>query len=147
MIKMRTLITAALIVAASVFALSSCKKSDKDPEEKKEKVSVVGSWELARIETKSPKIGDQEVSIYITFTDKAFTLYQKIGLGRYTKFVGSYTFDGSSLSGSYTGGKAWGPYEATLEGESLTLAFPEGQERDIYTKIDAIPESVTSNVY
>lgn len=147
MIKMRTLMTAALIVAAGVFALSSCKKTDKDPQEKKEKVSVVGSWELSRIETKTPQIGDQEVSVYITFTDNAFTLYQKIGLGRYTKFDGSYIFDGSNLSGSYTGGKAWGPYVATLEGDSMTLTLPDGQERDVYTKIDAVPDTVTSNVY
>ena len=94
-------------------------------------------------------VGNVQVSVYIEFASGgSFTLYQKIGEGRYTMFTGSYSLSADNkLSGSYNGGSAWGPYDVALSGGTLTLTSAGGKEVDTYKKISAIPESVTGNLY
>ena len=136
-----------LLMAACVLALSACKKEGSD-EPTPAGGSIVGAWELSSVATKAT-VGDVQVNVYVEFgEDNSFTLYQKVGEGRYTKFDGTYTLatDGK-LSGSYSGGSAWGPYDVTLNGDSLTLASSNGKEVDTYKKISAIPEIVTNNIY
>ena len=112
------------------------------------KVDVTGSWELSNVETKV-SVGSVNVSVYISFTsDGSFTLYQKIGEGRYTRFTGTYTVSADNkLSGKYSNNAAWGPYTAAMASGKLTLTSAGGKEVDTYTKISAIPSSVTQNIY
>lgn len=135
-----------LLMAACVLALVACKKESSDPTPSSE--GVVGIWELSSVTTKA-SVGEVQVSVYIDFSsDGNFTLYQKVGQGRYTKFTGTYTLTSDSkLSGSYFGGTAWGPYDAVVSGETLTLTSAGGKEVDTYKKIASIPENVTNNLY
>lgn len=112
------------------------------------KLDVTGSWELSGVETKV-SVGSVNVSVYISFTsDGSFTLYQKIGEGRYTRFTGTYTVSADNkLSGKYSNNATWGPYSAALSGGKLTLTSAGGKEVDTYTKISSIPASVTQNIY
>ena len=137
-----------LAMAAAVLALAACGGSKDNPEPTPSTSGVVGSWELSAVTTKVA-VGDVQVSVYVEFTaKKAFTLYQKIGEGRYTKFTGTYSLSADNkLSGSYSGGKAWGPYDASVSDGTLTLTTSGGKEADTYKKISAIPSSVTGNVY
>lgn len=112
------------------------------------KVDVTGSWELSGVETKV-SVGSVNVSVYITFdSGGSFTLYQKIGEGRYSVFTGTYTLSSDNkLSGKYSNNATWGPYSAALSGGKLTLTSAGGKEVDTYTKISSIPTSVTQNIY
>lgn len=112
------------------------------------KLDVTGSWELSNVETKV-SVGSVNVSVYITFASgDSFTLYQKIGEGRYSVFTGTYTLSSDNkLSGKYSNNAAWGPYSAALSGGKLTLTSAGGKEVDTYTKISSIPASVTQNIY
>lgn len=112
------------------------------------KLDVTGSWELNNVETKV-SVGSVNVSVYISFTsDGSFTLYQKIGEGRYTRFTGTYTVSADNkLSGKYSNNAAWGPYTAAMASGKLTLTSAGGKEVDTYTKISSIPTSVTQNIY
>lgn len=137
-----------LLMAACALALVACKKDGGEDPIPTPATGVVGIWELNSVATKVA-VGDVQVSVYINFADGgSFTLYQKIGNGRYTKFSGTYTLasDGK-LSGSYSGGSSWGPYDAAVSGETLTLTSAGGKEVDTYKKISAIPENVTNNLY
>ena len=112
------------------------------------KVDINGSWELSSVETKV-SVGSVDVSVYISFTsDGNFTLYQKIGEGRYTRFTGTYTVSSDNkLSGKYSNNTAWGPYTAAMASGKLTLTSAGEKEVDTYSKISSIPTSVTQNVY
>ena len=112
------------------------------------KVDVTGSWELIGVETKV-SVGSVNVSVYITFdSGGSFTLYQKIGEGRYSVFTGTYTMSSDNkLSGKYSNNAAWGPYTAALSGGKLTLTSAGGKEVDTYTKISSIPAAVSGNTY
>jgi len=129
--------------AAAALLLISCGSSKEDGV----KLSVDGCWELTSVSTKSATVGDVTVNVYLEFSGEAFTLYQKIGEGRYTRFTGTFTLNAkeSSLSGNYSDGKSWGPYAVACSGENLSLT--KDSETDTYKKIDAIPASVASNTY
>ena len=127
--------------------LAGCGK--KEPEDLTPAVDVTGSWELSSVTTRAT-VGSEQVSVYLVFdASGTFEIYQKIGAGRYTRFNGKYSLNKEEklLSGTYADGTAWGPYEAALDGTTLTLAKPGGKEVDTYKKVDSIPESVTGNTY
>ena len=134
-----------LLAVAFATLFVGCKP--KQPETPK--IDVTGSWELSAVSTKV-NVGGEQVSVYLDFTaEGSFTLYQKIGAGRYSVFNGSYTIDQDlkQISGSYSGNAAWGPYMLECSETTLVLTPVNGSETDTYSHIDAIPESVTGNVY
>ena len=134
-----------LIAAALLIVCAGCKP--RVPETPK--MDVGGCWELSSVATKVNVAGEQ-VSVYLDLAETgSFSLYQKIGAGRYTVFSGSWTLDqdAKQLSGSYQDGTSWGPYDCEVSETTLTLSFVGGSEVDTYTKIDEIPSSVTENVY
>ena len=141
MMKLRTMV---LTAAAAVLTLAavSCGKKDKE-----EAVSIDGCWELTKVEqTKAAHVGDVTVDVYVQFEQGAFVLYQRIGDGRYSRFEGSYLLGkNKELTGTYAGGKAWGPYTFVLSETDLVLT--KGSEKDTYKKVSSIPEKVLSNVY
>lgn len=133
-----------LLAVAAIFA--GCQRT---PEDKKEKIDVVGTWELISVATKA-SVGSVSVDVYVDFVAGGqFTLFQKIGEGRYTKFSGTYNLDteAAQLTGKYEGGSSWGPYTAAREGDSLILTTAGGKEVDTYRKVDSVPASVTENTY
>lgn len=138
------------VMAAMLLALAACGgKDNPDPTPDPEtKLDVTGCWELSGVTTKV-SVGSVNVNVYIEFVSGgSFTLYQKLGEGRYTVFTGTYALSADAkLSGTYTGGASWGPYTAALNGSNLTLTPAGGKEVDTYKKISSIPTDVTSNVY
>ena len=134
-----------LLYLAAGLLLAACGEKEPRPEEGSQ-VSVKGAWELSSVTTKT-SIGSIQVNVYLDFTTDSFTLYQKIGEGRYTVYSGIYTLSENSLSGSYSGGKAWGPYTVAVSDGTLTLTSPGGEETDVYRKISLIPSSVLENTY
>ena len=138
------------ILAAAALLLCACNKPDGGGSGggggEDTPLSVEGSWELTNVTTKA-SVGGVSVSVYVSFTSGKFTLYQKIGDGRYTQFTGTYTLKDKALSGQYDGGKNWGPYTATMSGTNLTLTTAGGKETDTYKKIGSIPSTVTDNLY
>ena len=127
--------------------LTACGGKDKPGKEETKVSDIAGVWELSDIITKA-SLGSVVVSVYIDFaSDGKFTLYQKLGEGRYTKYAGTYALEKGVLSGKYSDGKAWGPYSATVDKSSLTLEKEGGKETDVYRKIDTVPAEVTSNLY
>lgn len=140
---MKSLRTMVLTAVAAVLTLTavSCGKSNKD----KDELSIDGTWELYSVETKTATVGTVSVDVYLEFKDGSFLLYQRIGEGRYTRFDGSYLLKKKELTGTYAGGKAWGPYEVELTESDLILT--KGSEKDTYKKIASIPEKVLSNMY
>ena len=140
-------------MAALLLALAACGDNKDNPENgsgggsTNTKVSVTGIWELASVSTKAT-VGSVNVNVYIDFaSDGSFSLYQKIGEGRYTLFTGTYSLSADNqLSGKYASGSSWGPYSAAMSGSNLTLTSAGGKETDTYKKISAIPESVLKNL-
>ena len=139
------MMTKRLIMAACLlFALAACKK---DPEPTPP-VDITGEWQLASIATKAASLGGQSVDVYVSFTsDGKFELYQQLGQGWYTYYSGSWKLSEGILSGSYADGKAWGSqYNATVEGDKMTLVTAGGGETDTYTRT-TIPESVKNHTH
>ena len=92
-----------LTLLACVALFAACNGNDPD-EPTVPELDVIGMWELSSVSTKA-SVGSVTVSVYIDFAaDNSFTLYQKIGEGRYTKFEGTYNLnkDAAQLSGSQT---------------------------------------------
>ena len=138
-----------LLMAACALALVACKKDGgEEPVPPVPTQGIVGTWELVSVATKAT-VGDIQVSVYVDFNSSGnFTLYQKIGMGRYTKFEGTYTLTSDNkLAGSYGDNSSWGPYDAVLNGETLTLTSAGGKEVDTYKKISNFPQEVTENLY
>lgn len=121
---------------------------EKDPVIPEPVYGVDGAWELSSVSTKA-SVGGVTVSVYLAFDSAGtFSLYQKIGEGRYTVFSGKWQLkDDNTLSGTYSGGASWGPYAAEITSSTLTLTSPGGKEVDTYKKIASIPDSVTQNTY
>lgn len=137
-------------LAAVLLGLVACGGNSKDNPETPAftKENLVGVWELTSVATKAT-VGSETVSVYIDFASSgSFTLYQKIGQGRYTKFEGTYSVSTEGkLSGKYSGGASWGPYEGAISGSTLTLTSAKGGEVDSYKKVSEIPAAVLSNLY
>ncbi|MGM9749018.1 MAG: lipocalin family protein [Candidatus Cryptobacteroides sp.] len=139
---MRKILTA-VFVTLTTLALLSCKKDNP-----KEEMSLEGCWELTSVQTKAATIGDVTVEVYLEFGKEQFTVYQKLGDTRFTKYAGSYTLSEGVLTGTYSDGQPLSSkYTVTLEDNRLILETSGGKEADIYNKIDTIPESVIKQAF
>lgn len=134
-----------LCILGLLGLLAAC---GKEPDPVVPATDVTGAWELSNVSTKA-SVGSVTVSVYVDFSsDGTFSLYQKIGDGRYSAFSGKWLLsDDDILSGTYEGGKSWGPYEASVSGSTLTLVSSGGSEVDTYRKIASIPDAVKENCY
>ncbi|MGM9742079.1 MAG: S8 family serine peptidase [Candidatus Cryptobacteroides sp.] len=120
-----------LILSAGII---SCTKEEKvnDP--------VAGSWHLMTV----TNIDISEIDVYLSFEQGNFTLFQKMGEGRYRKYDGTYFIEGNVLHGSYSGGEKFGSdYRVQRDKDRLTLTSDSG-ESSIYT-LSQIPDEVTGN--
>ena len=133
-----------IALAILLVATAGCKKTPKpDPVP-----SCVGEWQLSQIETKSVSYAGQTVDVYVSFLEEGtFELYQMVGQGRFRKYTGSWSLDGSVLSGTYSNKKAWGStYQVSGENGTLVLTSEKSGEVDTYRKT-SIPESVKAEAY
>lgn len=126
-----------------LLVLAACGGSKDNPDAGK--ASLAGIWELSSVATKAT-VGSTTVNVYVEFvSDGSFSLYQKVGEGRYTHFTGTYTYSNDVLSGKYAAGASWGPYTVSLDDKTLKLSTDK--EEDTYTKVASIPAAVISNIY
>lgn len=129
----------ALIVG--ILLLAGCNKNPKP-----QPASVDGEWELTSVVTKSVTIGDENVSVYISFADGNFVLYQQMGDTRPRKFIGTYTIENKVLKGKYSDGRNFGSaWEVSVEGDKLELVSEAG-ETDTYKKC-TIPAEIKEKAY
>lgn len=133
-----------LAMAAVLLACASCKKASK----KEKTPAVIGEWQLEQIITKSVQYAGQEVDVYLSFAkDGSFEIYQMLGQGRFRKYTGSWAISGSTLSGTYASGKAWGSsYLISAEGETLTLTATVGGDENVYSRA-VIPEEIKATAH
>ena len=120
-----------LILILSAMLMMGCKK------EKPAKLNITGTWELMDITTKAAQIGEETVEVVITFNaDKTFSLSQMLGQGRPVEYSGTWSLEGTKLSGKYSDGKTWGTtYQVALKGTVLTMTpEKEGAESYVYHK-------------
>lgn len=100
-------------------------------------IDITGTWELVNIEiTKSAQLGEETIEVEITFNaDNTFSLSQILGEGRAQEFTGTWALAGTTLSGKYSNGKAWGStYEISVKESTLTMVPESGAEAYIYRK-------------
>lgn len=113
--------TVLLIVVAFAMVFSGCQKED-GPDLGQ---ILVGDWTLEMYVpvTRSVKIGDEPIDVTVAFrSDNSFTLSQKVGQAFTQTFQGTWSLDGTTLSGIYSDKKPWGSrYEITFRDNDNTL--------------------------
>lgn len=136
------------------LTLTSCREQETPPQP----MNIDGTWELISVtDTRAVAIGDEQVEVYVVFqadepvvtgtrgskeqvhqpvvSTGVFTLYQKLGAGKYRSFDGKWTLTDSTLSGTYSDGKPWGAtYEVALEDDGSRLWLAAPTETCVYTK-------------
>lgn len=114
-----------MLVLSAIATLASCGGNKQEGPEVG--TAVVGEWHLLEITGLKP---NALPSVYLEFkADKSFEIYQKLGEGRYRKYLGTYNVSGNVLSGKYSDGEDWGSdYAASFAGENLSLKALNGSE-------------------
>ena len=126
-----------MFVMASAMLFTGCKK-----EESSDLSDVlVGEWTLEMYvpATKGAMIGSEPVSILISFYEnKRFKLEQKVGQAFTEYFDGTWSLDGTVLSGIYSDNKPWGSkYDISFRDNNnvLEMKTVATQESYIYQRI------------
>lgn len=121
-----------ILVAVSLMMAAGCKKdTDKG-------LDLIGTWELVDIVTKSVQIGEETVKVTLTFyADNTFSLSQQLGAGRPAPYSGIWQLTGTTLTGKYSDGKAWGSgYDISCAEDRLMMTPDvEGAETYIYDRV------------
>lgn len=119
---MKKIIKLLLIVVSAVFVCSCGSKSEDDPQVG---TRIVAEWHLTSVTGLS-----SVPEVYVDFvSDGSFELYQKIGDGRFRKYLGTYAVSGKKLSGKYSDGEDWGSeYEVSFEGDRMLMKALNGSE-------------------
>lgn len=122
--KISYIFTALILTLVSV----SCKK-DKGPDIA---TGIVAEWHLVGM---TGYEASQLPSVYVEFkADKSFDMYQKVGdVQRYSRYTGTYTVTGNSMTGEYSDGIKWGgdkrngiTYKVSFDGAVLCLTADNG---------------------
>ena len=118
------------MIAAAACLLTSCKK-EMTLEEK-----FTGDWHCTA--------SSVDAEIYVTFTtEKTFTLYQQIGEGAYRVYNGTWSLEGTKLSGKYNDGTAWASgYEVASSDDDTLILTAEGISETYSRVSEGIPEEV-----
>ncbi|MBR3827584.1 MAG: lipocalin family protein [Alistipes sp.] len=140
---MRRLIYA-MVALAIVGLAAGCNKNKEDegPKGDNRDMRLVGSWHCTAEEFST--------EVYVAFTeDGAFDLYQRLGEGRYRFYDGTWQYDGTTLTGTYSDATAWGDSYtvAYLDDNTMTLTTTLTEETMTYTReeipAEVIQESIT----
>ena len=105
---------------------------------------LVGQWELEEIvpATKAAMIGTEPISVTICFgEDYVFHLYQRIGNAFTETFDGTWSLEGTRLTGIYSDGKPWGEeYDITFKDDNNTLEMKTSNAGETYIYQRYIPK-------
>lgn len=132
------------MLAMGLLSFAACNKDQSS----NSAASVVGEWQLSKIDVKSVSYAGQTVEVYLSLQKEGgFELYQMVGQGRFRKFTGSWKLEGKTLSGTYASNKAWGStYTVSSSGDNLVLTSDVSGEVNTYQKA-TIPASVKEEAY
>ena len=138
---MKTITRLAAIIAVAAFSLACGSKEDNS-------VSIAGEWKLYSVAGVPVESMDEayRTEVYINFVgDGTFEMFQKLGEGRYRLYTGTYATAGTTVSGTYSDGKAWGStYQTAKEGSQLTLTSQNANAEVCVYDSCTIPGSVRS---
>lgn len=122
---------------------SSCNKEDGNGAS-----ILAGEWKLTEIGgVQASDLAKDEIGgldLYLSFDAAGnFETFQRLGGSqRYVRYSGTYSVSGSTATGLYSDGTAWGAdYGVSLEGDGTTLVMSANGEDCRYTKT-SIPEEV-----
>ncbi|MBR2866121.1 MAG: lipocalin family protein [Alistipes sp.] len=87
---------------------------------------IVNEWQL--IEWGG---AEAQFDVYIKFDGANVVLYQRFAAD-YEKYEGTYTLNGKVLSGKYTDGKDFGPYDAEVSADGKTLRLHKDDVMGVY---------------
>lgn len=136
---MKTITRLAAIIAVAAFSLACGSKEDNS-------VSIAGEWKLYSVAGVPVESMDEgyRTEVYINFVgDGTFEIFQKLGEGRYRLYTGTYAIAGTTVSGTYSDGKAWGStYQASKEGSQLILTSQNANAEVCVYDSCTIPGSV-----
>uniref|UniRef100_UPI00405755F4 hypothetical protein n=1 Tax=Alistipes sp. TaxID=1872444 RepID=UPI00405755F4 len=85
---------------------------------------ICGEWVMTKHADK-----ETEIQVYIAFNeDSSFDLYQRVYSVVWLHYKGTFTLEGTTLSGVYSDGKAWG--------SRYTVSYAEAPNRIRLTSLD-----------
>lgn len=104
---------------------------------------IIGEWELASFNNSD----EAKPRVYIEFREQGneFTLYQQAYSVVWFRYEGTFTFDGTTLSGVYSDGKAWAAeYTVSFAKEPNRMRLIRKEDnKDISIYIESeIPETI-----
>ena len=114
---MKRIVNIFIAAVLLVGLAASCNKAPKIED------GIVAEWQLA--EMTGYEAADLPV-VYIEFkSDNQFVIYQKVGnVSRFRRYDGTYSVDGSVVTGQYSDKKNWGTdYRASLEADGSVLVM------------------------
>lgn len=129
-----------LFAAVLLVLTSGCSKDDEGS--RSINSGVVGEWHLTMWNNEMPS----DFDVYIEFmSDGTFNSYEKVETSFYVKYSGSFSVDGSRLSGRYNDGAPWRTtYDIELSSDSNTLTMNSNANSAVVTAYTrtTIPTSV-----
>ena len=133
------------LAAALIFAVAC---GEKDPQVNRPSVgsfdAIENEWKLVSVDGEA-----NDFSVYISFTDGLFFLYQQIYSWDYVLYEGEYTIKGGVLNGTYIDGGEWKtPYTGGVseDGKYLTLISKESTPVTYIYEACTIPDEVVNEV-
>ena len=106
--------------------------------------AIEKEWKLVSVDGVA-----NDFSVYISFTDGIFFLYQQVYSWDYVLYEGEYTVEGGVLNGTYTDGSSWKtPYTGGVseDGQYLTLKSKEAPPVTYVYEACSIPDEVINEV-
>lgn len=129
------------ILSMTICLLTSCGEKELPIPER-----IQGDWFC-----ESTSLNSTKVSVYVTFTQDSFTLFQKIGEGAYRVYQGTYTLDTDAsgayiLTGQYNDGTPWGAQYILESTSNDVLTLTAEGITETYTRIaGGIPQEVRNS--
>ena len=135
-----------LAVAVAMFCAVACGEK-----EGPSNTPTVGSFDAIENEWKLVSVDGvaNDFSVYISFTDGLFFLYQQIYSWDYVLYEGEYTIDGGVLNGTYFDGGEWKtPYTGGVSEDGMYLTLKSKEETPVTYVYEActIPEDIVNEV-
>lgn len=137
-------ITKILMSVALLFAVA-CTPDNGDstkPVNWSDEGVICGEWQLTRWGANQ----DTEIQVYMAFNeDNTFDLYQRLYSVVWIHYTGTFSLDGTTLSGSYSDGEAWKRnYTVAYASEPRRIRLTNTEDKTdvgIYTE-QSIPEHI-----
>ena len=87
-----------------LLGLVSCEKGRTTTTSKS---GIDGEWKLESYYGADAGSSAVPAEVYINFSGGRFELFQKLGGGHFSRYSGTYSYDGEEVIGSYSDGQNW----------------------------------------